>query len=406
MKSTLENIAIGMIVFCLALLQSLAQGPPGGTPPGQSGDPGNPTGGPTASQLVITGAEPNLETGTLLISGRNLGDGVDFAGTVSLFVPLVGEAPLSFLVFNAVDQEILAELPAGIEATPGTFLLTVSDGNTQTGTDVFDVTIGAVGPQGEQGVPGPVGPKGLEGLQGVQGETGPQGPQGEQGSQGIQGPPGEQGIQGLQGEVGPQGPQGEPGPAGPQGVPGEVGQQGETGPSGPQGPIGPQGPEGIQGIPGPPGIQGPPGDPGTLIYRKRWVCDRRGIFNVCFEGHYELDSQPQLYFTTVYGDAITLDMSRDLTIYLRYPHGWEYDLEATCPEGSMPIGGGAKHTGAIPHGLQVALTSSASAGQSWKTTYQVMFDHEWPPGPGSVTFRPEAICAVFGPTSGDNINWP
>ena len=156
-------------------------------------------------QLVVTGTELDFLNGTMLISGRNFGGGIEFEGAVTLFVPTQGEAELVILDFDSENQQILAALPIGIESTPGTFLLTVATGSGSRQFDAFDVTIGAVGPQGP---PGDVGP------QGPQGETGPPGPEGPQGPPGESGPAGPPGPQGEPGPPGPEGPAGPPGPPG------------------------------------------------------------------------------------------------------------------------------------------------------------------------------------------------
>ena len=83
-------------------------------------------------KLEISGAEPDVGTGTILISGANLGDAATLPADfdVRLFVP--DPAMVSFgtnvaLVvtgFDPATQEISALLPAGL--FPGTFRLTVS----------------------------------------------------------------------------------------------------------------------------------------------------------------------------------------------------------------------------------------------------------------------------------------
>lgn len=243
----------------------------------------------SGKQLSITGAEPNFQRNTLLISGQNLGES-QFEGSASLFVPTVGTLPLRLLAFDPATQELLAELPAGISSTPGSLLLSVSSGKGGKDNDAFVVTIGAVGPQGEVGPQGPqgdtgaqgpqgdtgptgptgaTGPQGDPGPQGLQGEVGPKGPQGDVGPTGLTGATGATGPQGPQGGPGPQGPQGDPGPqgvAGPAGLTGATGATGPAGPQGPQGPAGPQGATGATGAPGPQGPQGPAGpgvNPGT-----------------------------------------------------------------------------------------------------------------------------------------------
>lgn len=143
--------------------------------PGQGG---RPSGGSGASQLVVTGAEPNFTDGTILISGRNLGESAPFSGVVELFVPMLGTEELIVVDFDPARQEILVVMPPGIDATPGTFLLTVTTGPGTTQFDAFDVTVGAVGPPGPVGPQGPTGPKGEPGPEGPPGPQGPPGPPG------------------------------------------------------------------------------------------------------------------------------------------------------------------------------------------------------------------------------------
>ena len=89
--------------------------------------------------VLILGAEVELFfDNTILISGRDLGD---IAPTVTLFVPALGEVGLRVLDFNPLTQEILAELPLGIEDRPGTFRLTVFRESDPSNFDDFDVTI-------------------------------------------------------------------------------------------------------------------------------------------------------------------------------------------------------------------------------------------------------------------------
>jgi hypothetical protein len=95
------------------------------------------------------------------------------------------------------------------------------------------------------------GPQGPEGPAGRDGAPGPQGPAG------VPGPSGPQGDRGPQGAAGPQGPQGD------QGLPGPVGAPGPEGPQGPQGEPGPAGPQGPEGDPGPSGSQLVVGTPVT-----------------------------------------------------------------------------------------------------------------------------------------------
>ena len=230
-------------VFALFLALSVASSL------GANGKSSNGRGNASLGRLTITGAEPSLEENTLLISGLNFGRD-EFVGGATLYVPTVGGIPLSLTAYDPQAQELLADLPPGIERFAGSFLLTVSRNGSEASADAFIVSIGDVGPVGPPGEPGPTGP------QGPQGEPGPAGPQGETGADGVQGPQGPQGEVGL---TGPQGPQGEPGPVGPQGPQGEVGSTGPQGPQGEPGPAGPQGETGADGAQGPQGPQGPTG---------------------------------------------------------------------------------------------------------------------------------------------------
>ena len=111
--------------------EALSQGGPPGGPPGQ---------------LVILGAEPNLVNDTMIISGENLGAGPVFAGTVSLFLPTIGEVDLTVTGFDPATQEISVELPEGLKDVPGTYLLTVNRGSPSAlATNTMDVNFGVEG---------------------------------------------------------------------------------------------------------------------------------------------------------------------------------------------------------------------------------------------------------------------
>ena len=83
-------------------------------------------------KLEISGAEPDVGAGTILISGANLGDAATLPADfdVRLFVPDPAMAsfgtnvPLVVAGFDSATQEIIALLPGGL--FPGTFRLTVS----------------------------------------------------------------------------------------------------------------------------------------------------------------------------------------------------------------------------------------------------------------------------------------
>ncbi|MCG8456179.1 MAG: DUF1349 domain-containing protein, partial [Holophagales bacterium] len=72
-------------------------------------------GQPASGQLTIAGGETDQSSGMLLITGRNFGDESPFAGRVSLFAPMRGVVELSVVDFDVTTQQILVELPSGIE---------------------------------------------------------------------------------------------------------------------------------------------------------------------------------------------------------------------------------------------------------------------------------------------------
>jgi hypothetical protein len=154
-------------------------------------------------QMVLQYAGADINAGRLLISGLNL--------QKQNRKPVVTFAGESLQVLNNDNNSIVASLPPSLIA-PGSYLLTVSNGNNGQGRDVMTVTIGATGAQGPSGPAGPMGPMGPAGPTGAQGATGEQGPQGPQGPKGDRGPAGPQGPQGESGPVGPQGPVGPRGP--------------------------------------------------------------------------------------------------------------------------------------------------------------------------------------------------
>ena len=232
--------------------------------------------------LRIVAAEPDLDAGTLLITGYNFSRGESFNGVVKLFFPPEeGPTVLTVIEFDpVVPQMILAGgLPAEIEESPGTYVLHVrrghgpadkdkdKDGHAPRRADEIDVTFGAVGPEGltgPQGEQGKIGPEGPLGPIGSQGEQGKLGPQGEQGKVGPQGEQGKIGPQGEQGKLGPQGPVGPTGPTGDKGDTGDTGAQGVQGKLGPQGEQGKIGPIGDTGLQGPQGKLGPQGEQGKI----------------------------------------------------------------------------------------------------------------------------------------------
>ena len=167
-------------------------------------------------QPVIIGAEPDLDNGTMIISGENFKE----PSTVILFVPTVGLLELVVLDFDSVNEEFLVELPLGIEDTPGSLFLSVTtasgdgdddddddDGGQDQQSLPFEVAIGASG-QGPQGDTGPQGPTGDTGATGADGETGADGATGPDGATGADGATGTEGAAGAAGATGATGPTG------------------------------------------------------------------------------------------------------------------------------------------------------------------------------------------------------
>ena len=85
--------------------------------------------------LQILGAEPNLDDGTMIISGKNFG-GNEFKGVVKLFVTTQGICELTALAFDPDPdvekdqpiQELLVQIPADLLTEfPGSYLLLVSN---------------------------------------------------------------------------------------------------------------------------------------------------------------------------------------------------------------------------------------------------------------------------------------
>lgn len=253
--------------------------------------------------VISTSVDPAAgDYGQLTIVGQNL-----------LTPPVVTLGSTALGVVSASPTQIVASLQnvAGIEHTPGDYLLVLSRGPLPYAA--FTVTIGAVGPagpvgpKGDKGDAGDTGPQGLPGLNGINGATGPTGPVGPVGPAGPKGlnaqgswgkfiayvlddvvtfggqtwrcaaadcPIGSQpttgnpnwellAARGADGATGAQGPQGPAGPAGLNGSDGSNGATGATGPVGPVGPVGPTGAPGPVGPVGPTGPTGPAGPPGT-----------------------------------------------------------------------------------------------------------------------------------------------
>ncbi len=164
-----------VVVVVVSFIVAGVSAVPQGKPPIPSGKPA----GGSGAQLTIVNAMVNLDalpTPVVLIEGVNFGasvPAVTFNG-VPAVAAFTGEVP----------PRIVAELPAFVQSTPGTYLLTVIRDPSPNGFASLDVTIGTqgpVGPAGPQGIQGEPGPEGSAGAQGVQGATGPIGPAGADG---------------------------------------------------------------------------------------------------------------------------------------------------------------------------------------------------------------------------------
>jgi hypothetical protein len=190
-------------------------------------------------QIAAAASDPALTT--LFVNGENF--------TSNALVYLAG-VPLGNVVVSSGGTQLSAALPAGL--LPGSYRITIVQGNGTPYTTTFDVTLGSTGAEGPAGPVGPPGPQGEQGEQGIQGEPGVDGAAGAPGAAGAAGPQGEAGAAGAQGPQGDVGPQGPAGPAGAQGAQGVAGAQG------------PQGPQGFQGFPGAQGPQGPAGPAGVI----------------------------------------------------------------------------------------------------------------------------------------------
>ena len=219
------------------------------------------------------------------------------------------------------------------------------------------VTIGERGPAGPQG---PIGPAGLAGASGAAGALGPQGPAGARGPEGDTGPGGEVGPAGARGETGPQGIQGTAGPEGAAGPIGLTGPAGEPGPEGPAGPAGPQGEPGTQGEPGPQGPAGPQGPQGD-----------RGPAGPT--GSRIVVGAPA---TSASGAAI----------------GTRVTATATCPAGTVLLGGGGNATSTDASGRAVLVSSYPSGSDTW-TAAAIVNDAKLATGK-TISVTAYAVCTL------------
>jgi hypothetical protein len=146
-----------------------------------------------------------------------------------------------------------------------------------------------------------------------------------------QGPPGEPGQQGERG------PQGERGALGEQGLPGELGADGARGPQGEQGPRGPQGLQGERGLPGergPQGIQGLQGERGaTGLAGAQGARGAPGVSG----------------WEEVFTSGLV-------------PAGGRATIQASCPAGKKPLGGGFSSDAEIEIRYSVPLAEGWAVG--------------------------------------------
>jgi hypothetical protein len=175
-------------------------------------------GGAIAAPLMITSAYPEASTGKLYIYGEGFGPDE----------PVVKFAGLTVSVLSHSDTALTVSIPYGLLDTPGTYLLSASQGPYAEQNSALGVSVGQQGPKGDTGPVGPKGDTGAQGPAGAKGDAGPAGAMGPKGDTGLTGPAGPKGATGL---TGPAGPMGATGPAGPQGPKGDTGPTGSLGAS-------------------------------------------------------------------------------------------------------------------------------------------------------------------------------
>jgi hypothetical protein len=126
--------------------------------------------------------------------------------------PVVAISGFPALVLSYTNTVVTVQIPAVVDAVPGTYVLTLDSGpgRDEDKAATLDITLGAVvadsgGATGPQGVQGPVGATGAQGLTGLNGATGAKGSTGPAGVTGPQGLPGVPGLQGPAGTAGANG---------------------------------------------------------------------------------------------------------------------------------------------------------------------------------------------------------
>src|SRR5436190_8453779 len=95
-------------------------------------------------------------------------EGSNFGQTPAVFMGAPGGLLVQLNVLSSSNNFISAQLN-GATSAPGTYLLVVTKGPSQTDVFTMPVTIGAVGPPGPEGRAGPPGSPGLPGSAGLTG---------------------------------------------------------------------------------------------------------------------------------------------------------------------------------------------------------------------------------------------
>ena len=346
---------------------------------------------PQSPQLVITSATFDASNGRLVIDGQNFLATRGHEGHSRGSAPPVVTLDLQPLtLISATSTEIVASISGTFPE--GTYLITVSRGNSENENGAFAVAIyheeygqGSSGPAGPAGPAGAVGPAGVPGATGPVGPAGPQGPAGPAGPAGAVGPVGPVGPAGA---VGPVGPVGAPGPAGPQGADGAIGPQGPVGPigpagavgpvgpvgpAGPAGPVGPAGPTGAQGMVGATGAPGPQGPQGATGPQgpqgAQGPPGSQGLQGVAGVSGYQI----------VTATANNTNLPNHALI----------NQTVLCPAGTRVVGGGGQQTGVS--GLTATLGSSyPDTNQSWFAEFRNMSGVSL----GPITITVYAVCAT------------
>jgi hypothetical protein len=119
--------------------------------------------------------------------------------------PVVAISGFPALVLSYTNTVVTVQIPAMVDAVPGTYVLTIDSGpgRDEDKAATLDITLGAAvaGPVGATGPQGLSGATGAKGSTGTAGATGPQGLPGVPGLQGPAGPAGANGANGVNGAL-------------------------------------------------------------------------------------------------------------------------------------------------------------------------------------------------------------